>query len=173
MFRKTALGLTFLLLFSTIPSQLNAEQAGGADNATDAAKSAGSANSADSARSAAVEKSDDAAKSEELVKHLDDTNFEKTVKESKVPVLVDFYATWCEPCKRMAPRLEELAKEFEGKLLVVKVDVDRCPKMKTKYGITRLPTLYLLKPGGATQKSSSGERSLDGLREFVKDAVKP
>lgn len=112
------------------------------------------------------------AKPEELVKHLDDTNFEKTVKESKVPVLVDFYATWCEPCKRMSPRLEELANEFEGKLLVVKVDVDRCPKMKAKYGITRLPTLYLLKPGGATLKSSTGEKSLDGLRELVKDAVK-
>lgn len=113
-----------------------------------------------------------AAKSEELVKHLDDTNFEKTVKESKVPVLVDFYATWCEPCKRMSPRLEELAKEYEGKLLVVKVDVDRCPKLKAKYGISRLPTLYLLKPGGATSKSSTGEKTLDGLRDFVKDAVK-
>jgi thioredoxin 1 len=113
-----------------------------------------------------------AAKSEELVKHLDDTNFEKTVKESKVPVLVDFYATWCDPCKRMSPRLEELAKEYDGKLLVVKVDVDRCPKMKAKYGISRLPTLYLLKPGGETLKSSTGEKSLDGLRDFVKDAVK-
>lgn len=113
-----------------------------------------------------------ATKSEELVKHLDDTNFEKTVKDSQVPVLVDFYATWCEPCKRMAPRLEDLAKEMDGKLLVVKVDVDRCPKMRAKYGITRYPTLYLLKPGGATLKSSTGERTLDGLRDFVKDAVK-
>ncbi len=113
-----------------------------------------------------------AAKPDELVKHLDDTNFEKTVKESKVPVLVDFYASWCEPCKRMSPRLEELAKEFDGKLLVVKVDVDSCPKMKAKYGVTRLPTLYLLKPRGATLKFSTGEKSLEGLREFVKEAVK-
>lgn len=113
-----------------------------------------------------------AAKTEELVKHLDDTNFEKTVKESKLPVLVDFYATWCGPCQRMSPRVEALAKEYEGKLLVVKVDVDRCPKTAAKYGITRLPTLYLLKPGGVTLKSSTGEKTLDGLRDFVKDAVK-
>ncbi|MCC7528426.1 MAG: hypothetical protein IT342_07885, partial [Candidatus Melainabacteria bacterium] len=78
MLGKTAISLTFLLLFSNTLSTLNAEQVS-------------------------------AAKSEELVKHLDDTNFEKTVKESKVPVLVDFYASWCEPCKRMSPRLEELA----------------------------------------------------------------
>jgi len=154
MFRKTAIALTFLLLFSALPNRLDAEQT------TNAATSKADATSAD------------AAKSQELVKHLDDTNFEKTVKESKVPVLVDFYAPWCEPCRRMSPRLEELAKEYEGRLLVVKVDVDFCPKLKSKYGITRLPTLYLLKPGGATQKSSTGERTLDGLRDFVKDAVK-
>lgn len=110
--------------------------------------------------------------SEELVIHLDDSNFEETVKASEVPVLVDFYATWCEPCKRMAPRLETLAKEHEGKLLVVKVDVERSPKLKAKYGIKRYPTLYLLKPGGETLKSSTGEKSLDGLREFVKEALK-
>jgi thioredoxin 1 len=111
-------------------------------------------------------------KTEELVIHLDDSNFEETVKASEVPVLVDFYATWCEPCKRMAPRLETLAKEYEGKLLVVKVDAERSPKLAAKYGIKRYPTLYLLKPGGGTIKSSTGEKSLDGLREFVKDALK-
>lgn len=160
MSRKTAIGLSFLLLFASICSQSSAAQA---------SVTAQTAPDGKSPVTAQIIESDE---SQELVKHLDDTNFEKTVKDSKLPVVVDFYATWCEPCKRMSPRLEELAKEYEGKLLVVKVDIDRCPKMKSKYSITRLPTLYLLKPGGATQKFTVGERSLDGLREFVKDAVK-
>lgn len=123
-------------------------------------------------QTATVEKTTAEEKTEELVIHLDDSNFEETVKASEVPVLVDFYATWCEPCKRMAPRLETLAKEHEGKLLVVKVDAERSPKLAAKYGIKRYPTLYLLKPGGGTLKSSTGEKSLDGLREFVKEALK-
>lgn len=106
-----------------------------------------------------------------FVKHLDDSNFGKTVKESKVPVLVAFHATWCGPCKRMAPDLEKLAKEYDGKLLVAKVDVDKCPKLSAQYGVTRVPTLVLLKPGGETIKIEVGGKSLDKLKDFVKEAI--
>lgn len=158
MVRKTACCLAFLL-----PAALSALFT--ATNPTTA-----NAQSVTVEKTATVEKT--SAEQKELVIHLDDSNFDETVKDSEVPVLVDFYATWCEPCKRMAPRLETLAKEYEGKLLVVKVDAERSSKLKAKYGIKRYPTLYLLKPGGATIKSSTGEKSLDGLKDFVKEALK-
>ena len=76
-----------------------------------------------------------------------DQNFEQEVLKSSEPVLVDFFAEWCGPCKAMAPALEEVAKEMEGKVKVAKIDVDANPDITTRYQIQAMPTLILFKDG--------------------------
>jgi len=79
--------------------------------------------------------------------HLTDTNFKKEVLESSLPVLVDFWASWCGPCKIIAPIIEELAKEYGNKMKIGKLDVDANPKTATTYGIMSIPTLMFFKNG--------------------------
>ena len=76
-----------------------------------------------------------------------DANFEDEVLKSDVPVLVDFWATWCAPCKIIAPTIEELAGEYEGKAKVGKVDVDSNPNVAAKFGIRSIPTLLFFNNG--------------------------
>jgi thioredoxin 1 len=76
-----------------------------------------------------------------------DQNFETEVLKADVPVLVDFWATWCGPCRAVAPIVEELATEYSGRLKVAKVDVDSNPGISFKYGIRAIPSLYLFKGG--------------------------
>ena len=80
-------------------------------------------------------------------------NFEKEVLNSEVPVLVDFFATWCGPCKMMSPVVEELAKEMEGKAKVYKVDTDEEQNLAIKYGIMSIPTFIVFKNGEPVNKA--------------------
>ena len=79
--------------------------------------------------------------------NVSDTTFEQEVLKSSEPVLVDFFAEWCGPCKAMAPALDAVASEMKGKLKVVKLDVDKNPNVTTKYGIRAMPTLMIFKGG--------------------------
>ena len=76
-----------------------------------------------------------------------DSGFSTDVLKSNVPVLVDFWAEWCGPCKALAPKLEEVAQEYSGKIKVVKVDIDQNPETPAQYGVRGVPTLILFKGG--------------------------
>ena len=78
---------------------------------------------------------------------IDDNNFEQVVLNSKNPVLLDSWAAWCAPCRMVAPVVDELAQEYDGRISFGKVDVDQNPKIASKYGIMSIPTLILFKDG--------------------------
>jgi thioredoxin len=81
------------------------------------------------------------------IKHISDSNFEGEVLKSATPVLIDFWAPWCGPCKAIAPVLDELADEYAGKLKVVKINVDENPETPARYGVRGIPNLLIIKGG--------------------------
>ncbi|MEQ1857400.1 MAG: thioredoxin [Longimicrobiales bacterium] len=82
-----------------------------------------------------------------------DADFATTVEGADVPVLVDFYADWCAPCRMVAPVVDQLAQQHMGKLLVVKVDTDRAPEVSARYGIRSIPTLVVFRGGQEVDRS--------------------
>ena len=85
--------------------------------------------------------------SSELIKHISDASFESDVLKSDKPVLVDYWAEWCGPCKMIAPILDEVSKDYDGRLKVTKMNVDENRDVPAKFGIRGIPTLMLFKDG--------------------------
>ena len=100
------------------------------------------------------------------IKHVSDATFEKDVLQSDTPVLVDYWAEWCGPCKMIAPVLEAMAKEYAGRLTVAKLDIDANPGITSQFGIRGIPTLILFK-GGKAHAQKVGALSKSQLAAFV------
>ena len=102
--------------------------------------------------------------------HITEQNFEAEVLKSELPVMVDFGATWCGPCRMIAPYMDQISDELAGKAQVAKVDVDECPGISAKYGIRNVPTVLFFKNGeivdknvGAAPKATFEEK----LKKFI------
>jgi thioredoxin len=101
---------------------------------------------------------------------LQDATFDKEVLKSDIPVLVDFWAVWCGPCKAIAPTVEELARQYKGKVKVAKMDVDEHQQVPQQYGIRSIPTLLLFK-GGRVVDTIVGAVPRSKLEESLKKAI--
>ncbi|MDB4842208.1 thioredoxin [Planktomarina sp.] len=99
-----------------------------------------------------------------------DETFDSIVKDSKLPVVVDFWAEWCGPCKQIGPALEELSVEMEGKIKVVKVDVDSNPSAAAALGVRGIPALFLFKDGQVIS-NKTGAAPKAALKSWIDDSI--
>lgn len=106
----------------------------------------------------------------ENISHITDDSFEEEVLNSDQPVLVDYWAEWCGPCKMIAPLLDEIAGEYEGKLKITKLNIDDNPNTPPKYGIRGIPTLMIFKNGNA-EATKVGALSKSQLTAFIDQSI--
>jgi thioredoxin 1 len=108
--------------------------------------------------------------------HVTDAAFESTVLQSSIPVIVDFWAPWCGPCKMVAPILDKLAKEYDGQILIAKVNTDENPEWMMKYGIQGIPTMLFVASGKIVHRQVGAlpERMLrDTVTQFMETVSQP
>lgn len=105
-----------------------------------------------------------------MIDKLTDQNFDKEVLKADLPVFVEAYADWCAPCRMAGPVIEELAKEYEGKIKVGKLDVDENPKMAQKYGVMSIPTVVIFKEGKEV-KRQVGFPGREGYKKLIEEAI--
>jgi thioredoxin 1 len=103
-----------------------------------------------------------------MTKETSDNNFQQDVLDSKLPVLVDFWAPWCGPCRQLSPIVDDVAKEMTGKLEVVKCNIDENPEVPSKYMVRGIPTLILFK-GGKIVDTKVGSLPKSALIEWIKN----
>ena len=106
----------------------------------------------------------------DLITHVSDDAFEQEVLKSETPVLLDFWAEWCGPCKAIAPMLDELAQQYEGKLRVVKVNIDQNQRTALTYGVRSIPTLMVFK-NGKVEATQIGGASKGQLTQMIDKAI--
>ncbi|HLR82932.1 MAG TPA: thioredoxin TrxA [Paenalcaligenes sp.] len=104
------------------------------------------------------------------IKNVTDTSFENDVLQSNIPVLVDFWAAWCGPCKAIAPILDEAANDYQNRVTIAKVNVDENPDTAAKYGVRGIPTLMLFKDGEVSQ-TKVGALSKAQLYQFLDESI--
>ena len=102
--------------------------------------------------------------------HLSDDTFQKEVIESNIPVLVDYWAEWCGPCKMIAPILDDLVSDYDGKLKIAKLNIDENPQTPTKFGIRGIPTLMIFKDGNP-EATKVGALSKSQLTAFIDSTI--
>ena len=102
--------------------------------------------------------------------HLSDDTFQKEVIDSNIPVLVDYWAEWCGPCKMIAPILDDLVSEYDGKLKIVKLNIDENPQTPSKFGIRGIPTLMIFKDGNP-EATKVGALSKSQLTAFIDSTI--
>ena len=102
--------------------------------------------------------------------HLNDDNFEKEVLKSEQATMVDFWADWCMPCKMLAPVLDEIAKEYDGKIKIAKLNVDEGQATATKYGVMSIPTIIFFKDGNISSQVS-GVQAKEQLIEKIQENI--
>ncbi|MEE9158203.1 MAG: thioredoxin TrxA [Gammaproteobacteria bacterium] len=106
----------------------------------------------------------------ERIVHVTDSTFEDEVLKSETPVIVDYWAEWCAPCKMITPILEEISEQYAGKLTVAKMNIDENPETPAKYGIRGIPTLMIFK-GGNVAGTKVGALSKSQLMAFVDSTI--
>jgi thioredoxin 2 len=99
-----------------------------------------------------------------------DDDFADVVERSRLPVLVDMWATWCAPCRMVSPALEQVARDLAGRLKLVKVDVDRAPKVSERFTVQAVPTLMIVQDGDVTSRRA-GAAPAAALRQWVDEVV--
>ncbi len=106
----------------------------------------------------------------ELIRNVTDASFEADVLQADGPVLVDYWAAWCGPCKMIAPLLDDAAKQYQGRVTIAKLNVDDNPDTAAKYGVRGIPTLMLFKDGKAVA-TKVGAMSKSQLASFLDESV--
>ncbi|MCA9814507.1 MAG: thioredoxin, partial [Cyanobacteria bacterium HKST-UBA01] len=106
------------------------------------------------------------SQAKDAVKHVEASDYGTEVLKSKQPVFIDFYAEWCRPCKMLAPTVEELSGEYQGKVKFVKVDIDKAPSVAQMYGITAVPTMIIINKGKKV-KAMTGLQSKEKIKAFI------